>query len=113
MTRTPPGTLPEPAGPERSARVASIVGATRAILVELGRPVDDLTVSGHPATGADQHHIADAQRVEANRLGAAVIGDAVGLVGQQRGEGGERVLGLAEGLHLLPVAEQHDGHQQR
>ena len=41
MTRTPPGTLPEPAVPEpavpeRSARVASIVGATRAILVEQG-----------------------------------------------------------------------------
>ena len=39
--------------------------------------------------------------------------DPLGLIGQQRGERGEGVLGLAERLHLLPVAEQHDRHQQR
>ena len=38
--------------------------------------------------------------------------DELGLVGQQRGECGERVLGLADRLHLLPVAEQHDRHQR-
>ena len=42
----------------------------------------------------------------------AVGPDPLGLVGQQRGQRGEGVLGLAEGPHLLPVAQQHDRDQR-
>ena len=45
-------------------------------------------------------------------LDRAVVGDPLGVVGQQRGQRGERALGLADRLHLLPVAEQHDGDQR-
>ena len=42
------------------------------------------------------------------RLDVAVGVDAFGFVGQELGERGERALRLADGLHLQPVAEQHD-----
>ena len=50
--------------------------------------------------------------VEGDRLDA-VVGDPLGLVGQQRGERVERARGLAEGPHLQPVAEQHDHDEER
>ena len=60
---------------------------------------------------ADQHHIAGAEVVEGDRDGLAVGIEALGLVGQQGRERGERALGLADRLHLLPVAQQHDRDQ--
>ena len=83
-------------------------------LVELRRALDDLAVGRHPGAGADQHDVTDAQVVDRRPSRRSPSGsDPLGLVGQQRGERGEGVLGLAERLHLLPVAEQHDRHQQR
>ncbi len=38
--------------------------------------------------------------------------DDLGLVGQQLGQRRQRAAGLADRLHLLPVAEQHDRHQR-
>ena len=37
--------------------------------------------------------------------------DELGLVGQQLGQRRQRAAGLADGLHLLPVPEQHDRDQ--
>ena len=48
-----------------------------------------------------------------HRLDVTGFGDPFGFVGQQRGERGERALGLADRLHLEPVAEQHDVDEQR
>ena len=74
--------------------------------------VDDRAVGRHPPAGTHQHDVADPQLAGRDRLDRAVVVDALGLVGQQRGQGGERALGLADGLHLLPVAEQHDRDQR-
>ena len=82
-------------------------------LVELGLAVDDHAVGGHARARAHEHDVARAQRRERHRLDAPSSVDALGLVGQQLGERGERALGLADGLHLEPVAEQHDHDEER
>ena len=82
-------------------------------LVELGFTVDDHTVGGHPRAGAYEYDVAEPQFGERNRLDIIGLGDSLGYVGQQLGERGERPLGLTDGLHLQPVAEQHDDHEQR
>ncbi len=79
-------------------------------LVERRLPVGDGAVGGDPATGADQHHIADVERGDRDFFGGVAV-DAFGGVGQQLGEGGEGSLGLADGFHLLPVAEEHHRDQ--
>ena len=80
-------------------------------LVELGPTVHDRAVRRNAAARSDQHHVADRQRVQ--RHGADVVTvHHLGLVGQQLGQGGEGVAGLADRLHLLPVPEQHDRHQR-
>ncbi len=81
-------------------------------LVELGGPLGDLTVGGRPAPGSDQHHVAPPQGVDGNGLDLAVGPDPVGLIREQGGQGRQGVLGLAQGLHLLPVAQQHDRDQR-
>src|SRR5581483_5397340 len=75
-------------------------------LVELSGAVDDLAVGGNATAGTYEHDVTGAQFAEGYGFDAAIRGDALGLVGQQGGERGEGVLGLAEGLHFLPVAEQ-------
>ena len=82
-------------------------------LVQLGGALDDLPVRRDPGAGAHQHDVTDGEVVERDRLDLTVGTDPLGLVREERGEGGERVLRLTERLHLLPVAEQHDRDEQR
>ncbi len=79
-------------------------------LVDLGAAVDDLAVGGHPAAGAHEHHVAGDEVAHGDGL-RPVLDQALGIVGKQRRQRLERSLGLADGLHLLPVAQQHDGDQ--
>ena len=81
-------------------------------LVQLRGAVDDPAVGGHPGAGADQHDVADPQVGDRDRLDRRRRVDPLGVVGQQRRERGQRALGLADRLHLLPVAEQHDRDQR-
>ena len=81
-------------------------------LVELGVAVDDLAVGRHPATGTDQHDVADAQLGRPARSRDPSPSITLGVVGEQLGERGERASRLADRLHLLPVAEQHDRDQR-
>ena len=80
-------------------------------LVQLGLAVDDLPVGGDPGPGPDEHDVAGRQIGDRDRLDLAVVTDAFGVVGQQLGQRREGALGLADGLHLLPVTQQHDGDQ--
>ena len=83
-------------------------------LVELGLAVDD-----HAVGRARARRSARARR----RRGAASASGTVSTPsvgararptsGKQLGERGERALGLADGLHLEPVAEQHDDDEER
>ena len=80
-------------------------------LVHLCSAVGDRAVGRHPATGAHEHDITAGQLAEPDGAEGIAIDD-LGLVGQQLGEGCERAAGLPDGLHLLPVSEQHDRHQR-
>ena len=82
-------------------------------LVHLGLAVEDLTVRRHPCTGPYQHGVAHAQVGHRHPLGPTVVGEPFRVVGQQCGKRRQGTLRLADRLHLLPVAEQHDGDQRR
>ncbi len=82
-------------------------------LVQLCGAIGNGPVDRNAAAGAHQDEVTDAQLVERDRLHAAVGPDALGVVGEQLGECGQRALSLADGPHLHPVAQQHDRDQQR
>ena len=70
-------------------------------------------VGRDPRAGPDQHAVAGGQGADRHQLDRAVGRDALGFVGQQRSQRGEGALRLPDRLHLLPVPEQHDRHEQR
>ena len=76
-------------------------------LIELRLALADLPVGRYSGAGPHQDHIARVQGGEGNDL-HAVRGDPLRLVRQERRQGVERPSGLADGPHLLPVAEEHD-----
>ena len=85
------------------------------VIIDSSSSAEPSTISPSAGTRAPERTSTTSptpQLVERDRLHLSVGADPLGLVGQQRGERGEGVLGLAERLHLLPVAEQHDRHQQ-
>jgi hypothetical protein len=110
-----------PGWPSRSTRCRPRPGRRRPWRPGLDSPVIiDSSSSAAPSTISPSAGTRPPERTsttspgavtDRDRLDGAVVADALGLVGQQRGQGGERVLGLAERLHLLPVAEQHDRDQ--
>ena len=73
-------------------------------LVDVGVPVDDLSVGRHSGAGPDEHDVVDLQGADRHLLGA-IGGHPLGRVRQQRGEGRERALGLGDRAHLEPVAQ--------
>ena len=81
-------------------------------LVELGRAVDDRR--RRPGPGRRRGPARRRRpRSSASGDGADVVAvDDLGVVGQQLGQRGQGAAGLADRLHLLPVAEQHDRHQR-
>ena len=81
--------------------------------VQLGVALDDLAVGRDPRARTHQHDVAAAQVGEGDGRHLAVGSDTVGLVGQEFGQRRQGTLGLADGLHLLPVAQQHDRDQCR
>ena len=82
-------------------------------LVELGLAVDDRPVGRHPTAGADQHDVAEpaASAIDTERTSSPSTTSASS--GSSSAKAAERATGLADRLHLLPVAEQHDRHQRR
>ena len=80
-------------------------------LVQFGFAVDDDTVGGNATTGTHEHHVTDAQIMDRHRFDA-MLGDSFGFVGKQLRERRECALGLTDGPHLEPMAEQHDRHQR-
>ena len=80
-------------------------------LIEFRRAVNDDAVRRDPRAGTDQDDIANPQGRDGHRLDLGVR-HALGLVWQERRQCTERALRLADGAHLLPVPEEHDGHQQ-
>ena len=100
-------------GDDRVARLA-LDGAGLARdhrLVERGRALDDAAVGGHAGARAHDDAVAEAQVARRDGLGARV-GDALGLVGEERGERVEGARGLGERAHLDPVAEEHDDDEE-
>jgi hypothetical protein len=77
-----------------------------------GVAVDHGAVGRHPATRANQDDVARLQVRGGDRSGGGAVHE-LGLVRQERRERVQRARGLPEGLHLLPVAQEHHVDQER
>ncbi len=82
-------------------------------LVDFGLAFGDLTISRDARPRSDQHDVVDRERPERHRLDLTVGQHPIRFVGQELGQRRERAFGLADGLHLQPVTEQHDHDQER
>ena len=80
-------------------------------LVQFGGALFDDAVGGYSAAGPHEDDVTDCQRVEGD-VADVVSLDQFGVVGEQLGEDRDGAAGLADRLHLLPVAEQHDRDEQ-
>ena len=89
---------------------AGLAGEHRFVEVRLS--FGDGAIRGDAGTGPHEDDVAGAELGDGDPARLPVL-DALGFVGEERREGGERASGEAEGAHLLPVAEQHDGDQRR
>jgi hypothetical protein len=79
-------------------------------LIEVGLALHDPPVGGDPSARADQDHVAGPEAVQGHDLDAVAF-HPLGLIGEQLGQRRQSALGLADGPHLQPVAEQHDRDQ--
>ncbi len=77
-------------------------------LIDLSGPVEDLAVRGDSSAGTHQQAVADGEIRDRDGGDVVVLVDPLGVVGKELGESSEGALGLADGLHLLPMAEEHD-----
>jgi hypothetical protein len=82
-------------------------------LVEIALALAYGAVDRDALARAHEHEVARPKPVDGHLLGAAVLGDARGLVRQELGQLLERALRLRDRAHLDPVAQQHDGDQRR
>ena len=82
-------------------------------LVDLGLAVDDRAVGRHARARAHEHDVAQARAPRAGTVSTPSSVTRSASSGKQLGERGERALRLADGLHLEPVAEQHDHDEER
>ncbi len=81
-------------------------------LVDVHFSGGDRSIGRHPAAGSDENFVTYRELGNGDRFGAC-RGNSVCLVRQQIGERSEGAAGLADGAHLHPVAEQHDGDEGR
>jgi len=81
-------------------------------LVDVALTLLDCSVSRHLRAGSYQHEVVRPQVGHEDLLGASVD-HPLSYVRQQPGQLLECALRAADGAHLQPVAEKHDGHERR
>ena len=79
-------------------------------LIDLGVSSDDLAIGRNPGARTDQQQVANSHCTQRDAFRPA-IGQALGGVREEVGEGRERTLGLHDRTHLDPVPQAHHRDQ--